>query len=150
MGKETDTPRPPEPMDECGNCPHIRDDHSTRGAERCGIPWCLCPGFLTVRDTPRPSEPHIPKPTDICEECGNGLVHIDAARDAPLTAKEFHDAWTERGMVCAGTHTLGEALCQNVTATLAALASGSAPAPQERKYGDAVGDICPTCRQVVR
>ncbi len=48
-------------------------------------------------------------------------------RDAPLTAEEFHDAWTERGMICAGTHALGEALCQNVTAALAALASGSDP-----------------------
>lgn len=34
----------------------------------------------------------------------------------------FHDAWVSRGMTCAGTHALGEALCQNVTAVLADLA----------------------------
>ena len=33
----------------CGNCHHGKDDHSSRGAEICGVPWCQCPGFLTTR-----------------------------------------------------------------------------------------------------
>jgi hypothetical protein len=33
---------------DCGNCQHSKDDHSALGAERCGVPWCECPGFLTL------------------------------------------------------------------------------------------------------
>jgi hypothetical protein len=54
-----------------------------------------------------------------------------------VSAEEFHDAWVERGGRCDGTHAIGEALCQNVTAVLAAidraaLSGSTAPLDRER------------------
>ena len=46
-----------------------------------------------------------------------------ALREALMDYQRFHDAWVTRGMTCSGTHAIGEALCQNVTAVNAALLS---------------------------
>ena len=46
-----------------------------------------------------------------------------ALREALTDAQRFHDAWVARGILCLGTHPLGEGLCQNVTAVNLALLS---------------------------